>query len=888
MALPVDFRYRAFLSYAHADVSHAKWLHRQLEGFKLNDLTGRETPLGRVPESLRPIFRDREDFAGGHRLADATIAALDGSAALIVLCSPVAAARPAVNEEVRLFRSRHPDRPVIPVILEGTYPGNFPPALLYEVDPDGSVTDRAITLLGPDLRESADGKSLGLAKIVAGLVGLGTDEIVRRAEQDRRRRLRNWIVGLSAIIVALTGLTVWAELNRREARSQETIAVARQFLAHAQAREGSNTECSLALAVHATRIAAGSKKLELMPFQNAVRRIGGHAKVQRVFDNAPKLVVSRVTTAWHPTRNELLYVSEDGLLWRWRAKDGAVDRVGEHSGVRGVAWKPDGSELAVLKSGEIEIWNGETGVLTRTIPVDGAANFAWSPDGRFAMFNSEGGTFLLNIVESHLVQVAPRTYLSHGRGQAWTPDGTAVAFAAYTNVVTVLNLADGARVAFRHPHPITALAWSPTGDELAVGLDDGQIWIWNVKDQKRTQILGGHANQVIALEYAKVGKLLLSASWDQSVRIWGTEYWNISAKLTGHTGSIYEARWSADEQQIATASTDGTVRIWAPFATRLGQVHHKSRGWVWNAGWIGDDRIASASDSEVVVVNVRDGSRTRTEHPGFATRAGQFVAGAPAQRTPRYGYADFTRATVLDIDRNEKLFDRDIGGQGNRILTLSLSASGEVLAVGTMARVLVFTIALGKERFAIPFASSAIAISPDEASIAVFRANGSDIAVYNLVSGALRETFSGLTPQKAVWGLVWQPGGQRVAAASDDGIVRIWKLGRMQPEQSLEGHQGDVKAVAWSPDGLRLATGGVDNSVRIWDAASGKVLAVIAIEGTVRSVVWSQAGSSVLIGTEQGTITEVIIDWTEVARRVEEQVKSGMTGSERSACVAPI
>jgi len=124
---PVAIRYRAFLSYAHADTAWAKWLHVALEGFCIyKDLKGRATPSGPVPKTLRPIFRDREDFSGGHTLTDATIAALDASSALIVLCSTVAATRPAVNEEVRLFRSRHPERPVIPVIVEGDWPDNAP------------------------------------------------------------------------------------------------------------------------------------------------------------------------------------------------------------------------------------------------------------------------------------------------------------------------------------------------------------------------------------------------------------------------------------------------------------------------------------------------------------------------------------------------------------------------------------------------------------------------------------------------------------------------------------------------------------------------------------------------------------------------------------------
>jgi hypothetical protein len=68
-----DIKYRAFLSYAHADTARARWLHARLEGFAIDkDLVGRDTERGPVPKALRPIFRDREDFSGGHRLPDQT------------------------------------------------------------------------------------------------------------------------------------------------------------------------------------------------------------------------------------------------------------------------------------------------------------------------------------------------------------------------------------------------------------------------------------------------------------------------------------------------------------------------------------------------------------------------------------------------------------------------------------------------------------------------------------------------------------------------------------------------------------------------------------------------------------------------------------------------
>ena len=87
MAEIASLKYHAFLSYSHSDVGWARWLHSRLEAFRVDkDLVGRPTPLGPVPNTLRPIFRDREDFSGGHSLTDATLAAIDASAALIVLC----------------------------------------------------------------------------------------------------------------------------------------------------------------------------------------------------------------------------------------------------------------------------------------------------------------------------------------------------------------------------------------------------------------------------------------------------------------------------------------------------------------------------------------------------------------------------------------------------------------------------------------------------------------------------------------------------------------------------------------------------------------------------------------------------------------------------------
>ena len=204
-------RYRAFLSYSHADTGVAKRVHGRLEGFRIDkDLVGRETPSGQIPETLRPIFRDRLEFDAGSSLADETIAALDGSAALIVLASPHAARSKFVNEELRQFKSRHPDRPLIPLIVDGDSGDPekecFPPALRFAITEYGAITDTPVDVLAADLREKGDGIELALAKVVARLIGLAPDDVYRRAERERRSQRRRARRVQALIYVLLVGV----------------------------------------------------------------------------------------------------------------------------------------------------------------------------------------------------------------------------------------------------------------------------------------------------------------------------------------------------------------------------------------------------------------------------------------------------------------------------------------------------------------------------------------------------------------------------------------------------------------------------------------------------------------------------------------------------------
>ena len=227
--------YAAFLSYSHADEKTATWVHRRLEQFKVPpELIGKDRGEGVIPRRLRPVFRDRQELAAARDLGSEVEHALAGSRVLIVLCSPSAAASRWVNSEIERFHRVRPAGQVIAAIVTGEpfaadLPGRaaeecFPPALKVHYDKRGRATTRRAEPIAADLRDGKDGQRIGFLKIVAGMLGVGLDELVKR---DAARRHQRMAIITSASIVGMamtSGLALFAFEKRDEARDQRREA----------------------------------------------------------------------------------------------------------------------------------------------------------------------------------------------------------------------------------------------------------------------------------------------------------------------------------------------------------------------------------------------------------------------------------------------------------------------------------------------------------------------------------------------------------------------------------------------------------------------------------------------------------------------------------------
>ena len=214
-------RYRGFLSYSHADRKFARKLHHYLENFKVpTNLVGTPSSYGLVAEKLGTFFMDREELPSAPDLSNAIGKAIGDSDFLIVLCSPYSALSEYVNQEVlefkRLGRADH----ILCIITEDVAatadPVNdcFCPALKFELDEQGELSDRPSEPIAADARANGDGYKSARLKLVAGLLGVGYDGLRQRELQRYNRRL----VGIASASLAGMVLTVGLSMVALEAR----------------------------------------------------------------------------------------------------------------------------------------------------------------------------------------------------------------------------------------------------------------------------------------------------------------------------------------------------------------------------------------------------------------------------------------------------------------------------------------------------------------------------------------------------------------------------------------------------------------------------------------------------------------------------------------------
>ena len=203
------YAYYAFISYNHRDSKQAKWIQEELENFKF-PTTLKKDYGSRIPDSLRPIFRDATDLNAGVLEENLKRELLD-SRFLIVVCSPESAQSEWVNKEVDFFIQNGREDQIIPLIVAGKPDAAdekeqcFVPALR-------NLKKEILGISIPEL-----GAEKALVKVVAKMLSLKFDQLWQRHERQKRRakRIKRSLAFIMLLLLIGSGIFAW-DYNREK------------------------------------------------------------------------------------------------------------------------------------------------------------------------------------------------------------------------------------------------------------------------------------------------------------------------------------------------------------------------------------------------------------------------------------------------------------------------------------------------------------------------------------------------------------------------------------------------------------------------------------------------------------------------------------------------
>lgn len=150
---------------------------------------------------------------------------------LVVICSPDSANSRWVEEEIRLFTKLNGRDRTIGLIARGLPNASdkgdnanecFPSALRFDWANGGPPA--CVEPIAADMRPEGDGKERAFLKIVAGLLGVGFDDLYQR--EKRRQRQRQILGGLAAAAAILILAATWwwiASLGKAQTQIRQDV-----------------------------------------------------------------------------------------------------------------------------------------------------------------------------------------------------------------------------------------------------------------------------------------------------------------------------------------------------------------------------------------------------------------------------------------------------------------------------------------------------------------------------------------------------------------------------------------------------------------------------------------------------------------------------------------
>ena len=463
----------------------------------------------------------------------------------------------------------------------------------------------------------------------------------------------------------------------------------------------------------------------------------------------------------------------------------------------------------------------------------------------------------------------------------WSPSGDRLAAAAQDRNsgeacgVVVLDTSSGEIVLTLEEYESVArsLDWSPDGETLLTGHEDGGVRKWDARTGAERSTLTGHTGMVRDALFSPDGSRIATASEDGSVRLWNSKTGEEQMALDGHAGPVRSVYWSPDGDQIVSGGNDGLPRVWDAASGEALLVLPGHTEDVVIVTWSADGRrIASQGlDAIVKVWDAATGGlifQISNATPESSSKRG-FVQFSPDGNWLVVGGSRVNGLRIWDTSTSVPiLFGHTFGQEWG-----GWSPDGTLIATaGTDGSARLWDATTGQQLKEFDQGSYWSDWSPDGTRLVFAEGVGANtLSVWDIASGEKIASLSAPEDEfrpHVFLTMAWSPDGSFIAAADlriglQQQAVYVWDVATTEIVATLDTDDNCMQGWPhWSPDSSRIATGcifvetGTNTPARIWDVASEKE--IIRLEsgeyGLTYRTAWSPDGAQLLVGYEKGVL----------------------------------